>query len=259
VLEQARRDHQRATALQTSSVNTPVDVEKAAEKMAIAEADAARATAAIAEALSQVATAEESLRYHETRLADTSILAPFDALVIKRSREAGDVAVPGAEILQIVSADVLWISAWVDESAMSLLKTGQPAHIAFRSEPEKSYAGEVARLGRRVDRETREFVADVQVRDLPAAWAIGQRAEVYIETARRDSALSISLACIQRRDGKTGVFVARDGRAVWQSIQCGLFGRKEAEVLGGLKAGDKVILPLGTGKVLADGQRIAPR
>ena len=32
-----------------------------------------------------------------------------------------------------------------------------------------------------MDRETREFIVDVRVEQLPVNWAVGQRAEVYIQ------------------------------------------------------------------------------
>lgn len=43
--------------------------------------------------------------------------------------------------------------------------------------------GEVSRLGRESDRETREFLINVRVTELPKNWAIGQRAEVYLQPA----------------------------------------------------------------------------
>jgi hypothetical protein len=48
-------------------------------------------------------------------------------------------------------------AAWVDETAMTDLSVDQPARVVFRSDPARSYVGEVARLGREADRETREF------------------------------------------------------------------------------------------------------
>jgi HlyD family secretion protein len=91
-------------------------------------------------------------------------------------------------VLSLISTEVLWVSAWVDETEMSRIAVGQPARVAFRSEDAKSFRGEVARLGRETDRETREFTVDIRVLELPTNWAVGQRAEVYIETARRDKA-----------------------------------------------------------------------
>ena len=81
--------------------------------------------------------------------------SPYDGLVTRRDRDPGGIVVPGASILQLVATNEIWVSAWVDETAMTGLKVDQPARVVFRSEPAKNYAGEVARLGRETDRETR--------------------------------------------------------------------------------------------------------
>src|ERR1035437_7043733 len=101
--------------------------------------------------------------------------SPYDGLITRRDRDSGGIVVPGASILQLVATNEIWVSAWVDETAITGLKTGQPARVVFRSEPAQSYAGEVARLGREADRETREFVVDVRVKELPENWIIGQQ------------------------------------------------------------------------------------
>ena len=92
--------------------------------------------------------------------------------------------VPGASLLQIISLEEMWISAWVDETQMPKLAAGQKAQVVFRSEPGQSYPAVVSRLGREADRETREFLVDVRVEKLPANWAVGQRAEVFIQTEK---------------------------------------------------------------------------
>lgn len=101
----------------------------------------------------------------------------------------------------------------------------------------------MARLGHEVDRETREFIVDVRVRDLPPNWAVGQRAEVYVETGRNADALCLPARLIVWRDGRSGTFVDGAGRAVWRPLQLGLRGRELVEVVEGLSAGDRVIAP----------------
>lgn len=80
------------------------------------------------------------------------------------------------------------VSARIQERLVEVLvdqgdtvKKGQKARVVFRSEPQKNYPGVVSRLGREMDRETREFLVDVRVEQLPVNWAVGQRAEVYIQ------------------------------------------------------------------------------
>ena len=137
---------------------------------------------------------------------------------------------------------------------MARLAAGQAANVIFRSEPTRTYRGEVARLGRQADRETREFVVDVTVLELPENWAVGQRADVFIETARSDSALAIPPKTVVMKrptstnssieeGGERGVFVNASGVARWKPVQFGLRSRNWVEIDSGLVEGDLVIVP----------------
>lgn len=257
VQEQAQRDFVRAKSLLESKVQSASESEKSQEKLAVAEADLNRTLGAIAEAEAQVLAAEKTLLYHQARLNYTAIKAPFDGLVLMRHCDPGDIIVPGSSICEIVATDVLWISAWVDETQMDVLKPGQPARIVFRSNPETPFVGTIDRLGRQVDRETREFVVDVRVLDLPTNWAIGQRAEVYIETDRREHVLMLPLRFLGSMDGVPGVWDVRKGAVYWQSITTGLRGNDMVEIVDGLSEGESIVaIPRGGEPGLRDGRKV---
>src|ERR1035437_3359383 len=240
VAKQARLDHQRVSDLVATKVPSQQDFDKAIETLQVADADVKRSQAAIAESESQVVTAEKNLAYQKELLTYTQILSPYDGLVVRRDRDPGGVVVPGGSLLQLISTNEIWVSAWVDETAMGGLAAGQPARVVFRSEPGKDYPGEVARLGRETDRETREFLVDVRVKELPKNWTVGQRAEVFIETAHKSEALVIPQRFVQWREGRAGVFVNEHGRAKWRAITLGLRGRESAEVTQGLATGEQM-------------------
>jgi HlyD family secretion protein len=157
----------------------------------------------------------------------------------------------------LVALEQLWISAWIDETEMARVAVGQPARVAFRSEPERSYPGSVTRLGREADRETREFVVDVQVLELPTNWAVGQRAEVYIETARKQGVPLLPANYVCWQDARAGVFVDRGQRAVWAPIKLGLRSASWVEIVEGPNVDDRVVMPRDPKVRLADGKRIA--
>ena len=182
VLGQARLDHKRLIGLLASNAVSQTDTDKAVEALHVSEADLKRSHAAIAEAQGQVLVAEKTLLYRKEQMAFTQIHAPYDGLIIRRDRDPGDMLVPGGALMEIISLDEIWVSAWVDETAISKVAAGQMARIVFRSESDKNYPGVVSRIGRETDRETREFLVDVRVNELPKNWTIGQRAEVYIQT-----------------------------------------------------------------------------
>ena len=216
-----------------------------------------RSQAAISEAEAQTVVAENNLMFRREQLAFTEIKAPYDGLIIRRDRDPGDVVVPGASLMRIISSNELWISAWVDETAMPALAPDQPARVVFRSEPASNYPGVVARLGREADRETREFLVDVRVSKLPRVWAIGQRAEVFIETGRHADAVLLPAGFLQWKGGRAGVFVHANGKAQWREVETGMRGRDVISITSGLDAGDVALkLPASAKKPPADGQRV---
>lgn len=260
VLAQARIDYRRVEDLVARSSASSFELDKATEALRVAEADVSRAEAALIETEKQVIAAEKTLEYHVARLGDTVVTAPFDGLIVRRDRDPGSIVMPGSLVLTLIATDELWISAWVDETEMDRLRPGQPARVVFRAQPNQSYVGEVARLGREADRETREFLVDVWVRELPANWAVGQRAEAYIEVARKQDVTLLPAHLVSRRDGQPGAWVASGGKARWRDITLGLRGHEVVEVVDGLAAGDAIIFVAGAKATpLAPGKRVTIR
>ena len=229
---------------------------KTLQQRDVADAELVRSELAKIEMERAVAKAQASHRYYQERLADTQIRAPFDGLIVRRARNIGDVVVPGGAILEIISTDELWVSAWVDETALAVMAVGQPARIVFRSSPEVSFHGKVARLSPQTDRETREFLVDVAADELPKTWAVGQRAEVYIETGRREDALIVPQRCLTWRQGRTLVMVDDAGRAAWRKVEVGLRGGTNVEITKGLVEGERVISMPPDSALPRDGRRI---
>jgi HlyD family secretion protein len=257
LLDLASSSYQRAQKLHVANAISREEFDRAVEAFTSARAGLERADAALVEGREQLTAIEKTVEFHQARLEDTVIVAPFAGLIVRRDREPGDVIVPGSSILALVSPEEIWVRAWVDETNMARLKARQPARIVFRSEPDRSYPGYVVRLGRETDRETREFLVDVKPDELPQHWTVGQRAEVYIETARKADVVLVPAGLLVWRDGSSGVFVAVDGRARWRELTLGLRGRDAVEVVGGLASGEVVVRPADAKTILTDGRRVA--
>jgi HlyD family secretion protein len=77
---------------------------------------------------------------------------------------------------------------------------------------------------------------------------------------RRPSAGSVQAAELkpgQARKELEGVFVVRDGKAVFTPVKTGIAGEKYFEVLSGLKEGDQVIIgPFSSVRTMADGDQV---
>jgi HlyD family secretion protein len=257
VLAMAQQNHDRHKTLLPQNATSQAEFEKAVEGLAVAKAGVRRAQAEITESLKKVAEAERTLAFRKSQLEDSQILAPFDGIILSRQRDPGNVVVPGSEILSLISTEILWIRAWIGETERDKIKLGQSARIVFRSDPKHPYPGQVARLAVEVDEETREFIADVHAGELPANWAIGQRAEVYIKTAKKNNALIIPAKFVKWRGSQAGVFTDNESTAAWHPVELGLHGDGLVEIVWGLKEGERIVNPENAKDKLSDHMRIS--
>lgn len=246
-LATAQRDQAEATVARAR-----VDFERA--RSLLAESVIARAEFDAYETGYRVAEAQ--LNTAEAKLADTHIVSPAAGLVATRNLDVGSTVVPGAPIFRI-AASVPWVVAQVDERATGDVRLGQPARVTFAMNPSLGTVGRVARLSTEVDRVTEEREVDVALDRLPDNRFLGQRADVYIETARKGNALRVPSTVLVVQGSRTGVFGVVDGRARWRSLQLGLRGRELVEVVSGVSEQDVLIVsPLAGKTAVADGARV---
>ena len=241
VLENADKVHHRQLKLMAKNIVSQEELDKSLENLKIAKANFNRSKSAIVEAEKKIIEAQKNLDLRNAQLEYTQIQAPFDGTIVFRARDPGDIVVPGTPVLSLVSTKILWIESWVGETELGKIRIGQPAKVVFRSFPAKGIPGKVLRLAKEVDKETREFIIDVSVDKLPVNWAIGQRAEVYIDTAKKDHVIVIPESFIKWHNNQAGVFVYDNGHAKWTLIKQGLQGDGVIEITDAVREGDIIL------------------
>lgn len=189
------------------------DVAVAAADLAVNRADAAVAAAALADA-------RATLLVERTALAKHTLTAPYDAVVIARTREPGTALNPGEAVFTLVARGSLWALAHVDEGRAGGLALGQPATVTMRSRPGQPLAGEVVRIGLESDRVTEERRVYVRCRQCPETVYLGEQAEVVIETGRLAAARLVPEAAVHGFDGAAGtVWTVEDGRLAQRQVR----------------------------------------
>lgn len=191
------------------------------------------------------AEAQANLELARARLHDTTLRAPFDGLITGRHCSAGDTSSPGLPCLTLVDPASLRVQARFDESALALVRSGDQAAVMLKSQPQAPLEGRVERINRTVDIDTREFSVDVQLGQLPRAWALGERATVEVRARERLASRVIPLSHLVSHGGSRGVWIARDGHAQWGALKLGADDGHQVEVLEGLAADEPVLRPSG--------------
>jgi len=94
-------------------------------------------------ALAQVKLAEEQLRQAELNLGYTTITAPADGYVTRKSVQTGNQVQTGQPLMALVDLDNLFVVANYKETEMEHIRPGQDVTMTIDSFPGKEFKGKV--------------------------------------------------------------------------------------------------------------------
>ncbi len=212
----------------------------------------------LVQAQAQLALAQAATQSARARLAQAVVLAPADAKVLAREVEPGQIVQPGKPLLSLALAGPTQLLAQVDERFLDQLQAGQPATVVADAFASQRFAARVLSIAPAVDAQRGAVEVKFTLLQAPPPYLREDMTlSVEVETARRERALVMPLAALQATTpgGSPTVLVSADGRARARAVQLGLRTLDAAEVLGGLTAGETVLV----GSALHDGQRVRAR
>ena len=241
-LEYANTMFQRSEKLLSSNAESRSTYDKNRQNKLVAKAELEQAEKRRIEAEATLARHQAQIAYYKTKLSETRLTAPFDALIVRRNREQGAIVNPGVSIMDIVDTSAIWASVWVDETQIALLQTGLAVDVVFRAFPNQRFTGKICRLWRETDRETREYKVDIALDKLPPNWTLGQRLEVYIKVSKPENCVNIPANLVSWKNNQPFVLAVVDGKITERPVKLGIRSQNKVEIISGLQAGDKIVL-----------------
>ena len=239
-------------AVKKSISNQELDEASARLKSAQANYDMVRSRRA--QVNSKMAVVEQEVRAAGIMRDYAKLAAPFSGVVITRTVEPGNLATPGAPLLTIEQDGLYRLEASVDESKLFSVRVGQAVEAVLEATDKKLNA-RVSEIVPSVDAASRTYIVKL---DLPASPELRTgmfgRAIFPLGTQK---VVAVPLAALTERGQLQSVFVVEDGVAHTRLVTTGRRTAGAAEVLSGLDAGEKVVLPVPVG--LQDGARVEVR
>ncbi len=179
------------------------------------------------------------------QMSEGEILSPKDGQVLTMSAIPGAVVTPGESIARI-AAGALYLRLSLPERHAALLQLGAPVALAPRGLDPGDLAGDALRKGRIVkiypEIDNGRVIADAEMDSL-GDYFIGERVQIFAPVGRRD-VLLIPRAAVMTRAGVDYARVLRpDGFLDVAIVFADSAERDKVEVLSGLQAGDKVLVP----------------
>lgn len=284
-LEEARSREQEAAAswarareLQRAGLLPQSEFDKASMAGTTAAAQVAAAAAAFERAQQALAGAERRIVQGQAErsrardaLSKTEITAPIDGVVTRLEVEQGEMVVmgvqnqPGTILMTVSDLSAVNAEVKVAEADVMRLSSGFPATVSLEALPLQKFTGRVVEIGASAlpqagaQAAAREFRVKVRLNGPVSTLRPGLTCDTEILAAERKNALTVPLQAVVEKEGTTGVFVIRDGAAIFTPVTTGIIGGLSIEV-DGIAEGTAIVSgPFQTLRALRDGDRVRPR
>jgi RND family efflux transporter MFP subunit len=230
------------------------EFDEASARLKAAQAAVEMAEARRTQLNAKLAQVDQEVRATEVTRSYADLPAPFAGIVVSRSIEPGSLAVPGEPLLTIEREGAYRLEASVEEEHLAAIRVGQPVAVTVDG-VEQTIDARVSEIVPAVDAASRTYTVKI---DLPPLTAVhsGVFGRAAFQLASR-SLVAIPAEAVVERGQLQSVLVADNGLAHTRLITAGQKAKDRVEVLSGLSAGEKVIVPIPRG--LADGDRVEVR
>jgi len=258
-LEDAQLNHHRNEQLVAKGfvAQSTVDASEARYK---------RAKATVAAQEAAIRASEAALEEAKVLVEYSNIRAPFDAVVLTKSADIGDIVTPlgaaanaKAAVVTIADMSSLQVEVDVSESNISQVRVGQPCEIRLDAFPDLRFKGAVHMIVPTADRTKASVLVKVAFKGLDPRFLPEMSAKVAFLSREmvpdeEKPLKAVPAAAVISRGGHSVVFLVDGERVVEKAIRTGKRMDTMVEILQGLEAGDKVVLNPGSN--LKSGTRV---
>ena len=212
-----------------------------------------RAQAGVASAQANLNVAHANARNAAVAVDYTEIRAPFDGVILSKSANVGDLVTPFSSatdskgaVVSMADMGTLEVEADVSESSLAKVHVGQPAEIVLDALPDTRFRGHIDRMVPTVDRAKATVMTKVKFdaidpRILPEMSAKVSFLSQEVAPEQQRPVVAVAPDAIVQRDGRSVVFVIRDGRAIAVPVTPGLKIGDTTVITGDMKSGDKAV------------------
>ncbi|WP_261113659.1 macrolide efflux RND transporter periplasmic adaptor subunit EtsA [Serratia entomophila] len=271
LLKQAESRFKRQRRMLNDEAGSREDFESAEATLATTRAELLSLNARLVQTQIEVEKKKVDLSY-------TRVLAPMDGIVIAVVTQQGQTvnsSQSAPTIIKLARLDVMTIKAQISEADITHISAGQKAYFTIFSEPDKRYdatlrtvelapesvmkddslgAGSSA-SGSGTSNASVYYNALLDVPNPENRLRIAMTAQVSLLLGEAKNALLVPIQAVHKIDGKKQQVqvLTKDNRLETRKVKTGITNNVDIQILGGLEAGETVVLSQPGAKSAEDG------
>ncbi|RPH55045.1 MAG: efflux RND transporter periplasmic adaptor subunit [Lysobacterales bacterium] len=215
-----------------------------------AKGEADSRDAACRAATQNIKVAEARITQAQAMMERLLLRAPFDGVVAEINGELGEfvtpspVGIPTPPAVDVVDTSCIYVAAPIDEVDAPRIREGMQARVTLDAFRDRAFQARVRRVAPYIldlEKQARTVEIEAELENLGDAVLLpGYSADVEVVLAERDNALRIPTRALLE-GGRVYVFDGNGERVRVQRVQIGLRNWEYAEVVSGLKEGERVV------------------
>lgn len=240
--EELEKEYEKAQKLYDKGYLSREDFEKLNKKYKLALIESGKKREEIRAAVKGVTQAEVDVKKAQMELDKTQIRAPFSGIVCGIQVSPKEHVSSNQELFTLVDIKKLQVHATVLESEIGKMEEGREAQLKFSAYPGKIFKGRVKAISPIVNPEDKTCKVVLEMKNPEEKIKPGMHADVEIAAEIYKDRLLVPQEAVLVRGGRKLVFVVEDELAKWRYVDIGLENEDFAEILEGVKEGEKVIV-----------------
>ena len=191
----------------------------------------------------EIANAEAKLATAQAALDSIEIRAPFDSIIIEVNASAGETIPSGTGIITLINPIAVEVEATVIEEDYPYIEVGQEVQLFFDAVPDAEVTGTITRiLPTRVPGDRPLYNIYIALNEIPGKLAEGMTADASVVIAQREGVLCLPRGVVRASSSGTSVIEVWTGtEKERRTIEVGLRGDAQVEILSGLEEGELVV------------------
>jgi len=189
---------------------------------------------------------EQKLVTLNAQLDMAMIKSPVSGIVDKIYHKRGELAMPGAQLMQIVNLEELYINADVSEKYLGQVNEGEQVKIEFPVYPDMSFEVPIYRKGNVINPNNRTFAVQLKVKNPDRLLKPNILSVIHINDFSADSAIVVPSALIKQDITGSYLYTMQQIDNKWIArkvyVTTGQSYLDKTMVTNGLQAGQTVIV-----------------
>ncbi|RAI93933.1 efflux RND transporter periplasmic adaptor subunit [Algoriphagus yeomjeoni] len=185
--------------------------------------------------------ADAQLSALKKRLDDTQVTAPIAGFINEDYYELGALVSPGMPLADIINKSPLKLSVNVTESEIAKVTKGEEIAVKVNAISNQEFTGKVHFISDMADASFKYQVELIMTSKNQDQIKPGMFGTAQFKFSQDEKVLKIDRKSISGSLKNPGVYLIKDGTAVYQPVKINPLDDGTVEILDGLKAGDEVI------------------